>query len=347
MRIVRQRIMPRRAMRGAATVGALVAVTFGVGRAQNGAAYERGKDAFDAHQYAEAATFFAEAAKEKPQTDALLFEGKSLANIERYGEADEALRAYAAEHPDSSDTLYMLGFVLNRENKPADSLKAYTRAAQLSTPASDDLKVVAMDYVLLDDYPDAIRWMRQAVVFDPKNEQAWYGLGRCYYTQSEFREAQEAFGRALALDPGDVKAEENLGLADEMGNRPQEAENAYKAAIAMADGDAKTDQWPYLDYGSFLLEHDRAAEAVPVLQRAVKVAPQCAECHGKLGRALARTGHAGEGVNELRAAVRLAPKDPKLHYDLGRAYRAAGKMDKARAELAMSVKLYGSKDAPQ
>ena len=333
-------------MRDVGALGALAVLMLAGGWAQTGAMYERGKAAFEAHRYAEAAPLFAEAAKQEPQSDALLFEGKSLANVERYSEADAALRAYSAQHPDSADALYMLGFVLNREDKPADSLKTYTRAAQLTTPKSDDLKVVALDYVLLNDYPDAIRWMRQAVAFDPGNEQAWYGLGRCYYTQSEFKEAQEALEKALALDPRDLKAEENLGLAYEMGNRPQEAERAYKAAIALADLDPKTDQWPYLDYGSFLLEHDRPADAVPVLERAVKTAPQCAECHGKLGRALALTGRADEGIGQLRTAVSLAPKDPKLHYDLGRAYRVAGKMEEARAELAVSARLYGAKDAP-
>lgn len=331
----------RRAMLGAAALALAGLTAWG----QTGTAYERGQAAFEAHRFADAAPLFAQAAKEQPRSDALLLEGKSLANVERFPEAEVALRAYAAQHADSSDALYMLGFVLNREDKPAESLKAYTQAAQLSTPKSDDLKLVALDYVLLNDYPDAIKWMRQSVVFDPKNEQAWYGLGRCYYSQSEFKEAQEAFEKALALDPGDVKAEENLGLAYEMGNRPQDAERAYKAALALADSDARTDQWPYLDYGSFLLEHDRPVDAVPVLKRAVAVAPQCAECHGKLGRALARSGHANEGIDELRTAVKLAPKDPRLHYDLGRAYREAGRTEEARAELAVSAKLYGSKDA--
>lgn len=330
--------------RAPGTVGILALAVLS-GHAQNGTAYRHGEAAFQAHRYAEAAPLFAQAAKEEPTSDALLYEGKSLANVDRFPEADAALRAYARQHLDSADALYMLGFVLNRENKPAESLKIYTRAAQLTTPKSDDLKTVALDYVLLNDYPDAIRWMRQAVIFDPRNEQAWYGLGRCYYSQSEFKAAQESFLKALALDPGDTKAEENLGLAYEMGNRPKEAEQAYKSAVAMADTDADTDQWPYLDYGSFLLEHDRPEEAVPVLQRAVKVAPQCAECRGKLGRALARSGHAQEGVEELQRAVALAPKDPKLHYDLGRAYRAAGKLAAARTELALSAKLYGSKDA--
>ncbi len=310
-------------------------------------AYQEAQAAFAAHQYAEAASLFAKADAATPgKSDALLMEGKSLANMGQFPSAEAALQTYARQHPNSPDAQYMLGFVLNREDKPADSLNAYTRAAKLATPQSDDLKVVALDYVLLHDYDDAIRWMKQSVAFDPKNEQAWYGLGRCLYSQSEFTEAQQAFRRALELDPQDVKAESNLGLAYEMGNEPEKAEEAYEAAVVLANGDAKTDQWPYLDYASFLLEHDRPAEAIPHLEKAVAVDPQCAECHGKLGRALAETGKAKEGVEELRKAVALSPQDPKLHFDLGRAYRAAGEMDQAREELALSAKLYGSKDSP-
>lgn len=319
----------------------------GAAHTQATTADQRAEAAFSARQYAEAAALFAKAEAENPgNTDALLMEAKSRVNLGQFPQAEAPLRAYARRHPDSADALYLLGFVLNREDKPAESLNTYTQAAKLERPRSDDLKVVALDYVLLNDYDDAIRWMKEAVAFDPKNEQAWYGLGRCLYSQSEFPEAQAAFEHALTLDPRDVKAEANLGLAYEMANQAAQAESAYKAAVDLADADAQRDEWPYLDYASFLLEHDRPSEAIPLLQRAVAVAPRCAACHGKLGRALAETGKAKDGVEELRTAVTLSPEDPKLHYDLGRAYRAAGEMDEARAELALSAKLYGSKEAP-
>lgn len=308
--------------------------------------YAQGMTAFDAHQFAAAASLFAKAEAAKPGvTDALLLEGKALANAERFAEAERAFRAYSVSHPDSSDALFMLGFVLNREDKPRESLEVYNRAAKLMVPRSDDLKTVALDYVLLNDYPDAIRWMKQAVAFDPKNEQAWYGLGRCYYTQSSFPEAQRAFERALVLDPKDAKAAINLALTLEMRNQPANADRAYKQAIVLADADARTDQWPYLDYGSFLLDQGRAAEAVAPLRRAVALAPACADCHGKLGRALDETGKFEDGLKELERAVALAPKNPKLHYALGRAYRSAGMEDKSRQEMALSAKLYGAKDA--
>jgi tetratricopeptide (TPR) repeat protein len=80
--------------------------------------------------------------------------------------------------------------------------------------------------------------MKQAVAFDPENEEAWYGLGRCYYTQSAFPNAEQAFVRALALDPKDVKAATNLALTLEMRNLSKDADRQYRKAIAMADAAA-------------------------------------------------------------------------------------------------------------
>ena len=275
----------------------------------------------------------------------MLFEGKSLANIDKFAEADAVLRQYAFRHRDSADAFYMLGFVLHREDKPADSLKEYTQAAALATPKADDLRIVGLDYVLLNDYPDAIRWLEKATTIDPKNEQVWYSLGRCYYTQSRFKEAENALQRALNLDPRDAKAATNLGLAYEMDNNIAEAERSYRSSIELANADPHSDEWPFLNYASFLLEHDRAAEALPLLRRAVAINPRCADCHAKLGKALADTGKSQEAVTELSAAVALSPNDPKLHYALGHAYQSLGMHDKAKVELDLSAKLYGSRDA--
>lgn len=332
-------------MRGCALSIALVCVAVLVAHAQQAGPYSRGVAAFDAHHFADAAPLFAQAEKEDPgATDALLFEGKALVNLKRFKQADAVLQQYAARHPDSADALYMLGYVLNREDKPAESLKTYTKAAQLSTPKSNDLKIVATDYVLLNDYPDAIQWMRRAIDFDPKNESAWYGLGRCYYSQSSFSDAGRAFRKALKLDPTDPRAQINLALTLEMLNEPVKADKEYGKAIALANATRHTDQWPYLDFASFLLEEGKAAEAIPLLEKAIAIAPQCAECHGKLGRALEATGKKNAAVTELEKAVALDPRDARLHYALGHAYRSAGMMEKAKKELAKTAKMYAAKD---
>ncbi|HEX4311648.1 MAG TPA: tetratricopeptide repeat protein [Acidobacteriaceae bacterium] len=312
--------------------------------AQDADPYQQGQQAFAGGDYAKAAALFA-AASGATHSDALLLEGKSLANLGKFSQADEVLHRYVTLHPNSADGIYMLGFVLHRENKPADSLRAYTQAAALSTPQADDLRIVGLDYVLLNDFPDAIRWLKKATEFDANNQQAWYSLGRCYYSQNRFEEAERALNESLRLNPKDAKTVTNLALTYEMENRIDDAERAYRTSIQMADADPHSDEWPYLNYASFLLEHDRAAAALPLLRRTVAIAPRCADCHAKLGKALAATGSPKESIAELTDAITLSPDDPKLHYALGHVYQSLGMTDQAKAELAISAKLYGTRDA--
>jgi len=253
---------------------------------------------------------------------------------------ESSLRHELELHPESAPLLYRLGQVLRQENKPKDSLETYTRAAGLEKPNAEQLRSVALDYVLLDDYDDAVHWLQVAVSFDPKNADVLYSLGRCFYSQSRYPEAEKMFLRVLQIKPDHLKAEENLGLIYDFVNRTDEAEAALRKAVAWA-GDESKDEWPFLDLGAFLLDHDRGAEAAPFLRRAAAIAPKCVACHEKLGRSLVGTGDAAGGVKELEIAALLDPKNPKTHFQLGLAYRAAGALDKSRAEFALSQSLYG------
>jgi len=253
---------------------------------------------------------------------------------------ESALRRDLDRHPDSAPTLYKLGQVLRLENKPKESLEVYTQAARLQKPDAAQLRSVALNYVLLNDFRDAIHWLEIAASFEPRNVNVLYNLGRCYYSQGKYRDAEETFAKVLEIQPDHLKAEENLGLTYDVENRPDKAEPALRKAAEWA-GQETADEWPFLDLGTFLLAHDRAGDAVAFLQRAASIAPQCAACREKLGRAYVSTGNAGEGVKELEAAALLDPKDPKIHFELGRAYRAIGNAEKSRAEFAISQTLYG------
>src|ERR1700733_5953717 len=133
------------------------------GSAQIRGAFDRGMAEFRAGNYSSAAVLFADAETASPgATDALLYQAKSLVHLQDFAGAERALRGYLPSHPDSSDALYMLGFVLNRQNRPAESLASYTKAASIGRPRGDDLKMVGLDYVLLGDYADAIQWLKKA-----------------------------------------------------------------------------------------------------------------------------------------------------------------------------------------
>jgi len=255
--------------------------------------------------------------------------------------AEAGIRAQLSKTPASPDLLYRLALVQRQENKPKESLDTYTRAATLRKPTAAELRSVALDYVLIGDFDDAVRWLKVALTFEPRNVEVLYSLGRCLYTQNLFAEAETAYSRILQIDPDHLKAEENLGLTYDGENKPEKAEQALRVAVALADKQTKPEEWPYLDLGVFLQDQSRVQEALPLLRKAASIDPNSAVCRTRLGRALIATGEVAGGLKELQAAAALDPKSPKIHFELGHAYRDAGDLEHARSEFALSKSLYG------
>jgi tetratricopeptide (TPR) repeat protein len=320
--------------------------------AQSGDDYDRAVAEFRAGDYAPAAALFARVEAASPgATDALLYHAKALAHLQDFAGAEQALNIYVQSHHDSSDALYMLGFVLNRENRPAGSLAAYTQAAAITPPTSDDLKIVGLDYVLLDDYADAIRWLEKAVALNAANKDAWYYLGRAYYTKGRLNEAHKVFQTILDLDPSNPKAENNLGLIFETEGKPTDAIEAYRKAIAWQEQNPPASEQPYVNLGNLLTEQGRMAEAAEPLQKAVALAPNNAFCHLALGIYYRRVGRMEQARRELVRATELEPDNAVAHYQLGRFYKETHDLDCAKAEFDRTAELQsraaGAKAAPQ
>jgi len=308
--------------------------------AQSAGNYDRGLAEFRSANYAAAAKLFASTEAAFPgKTDALLYQAKSLVHLPDFWGAEKALRGYLASHNDSSDALYLLGFVLNRLDRPAESLQIYTHAATIIQPASDDLKIVGLDYVLLGDYADAIKWLEKAVQFDPQNGDAWYFLGRAYYTRARLTEAQKAFQKVLDLDPRNARAENNLGLIFETQGNPMAAMTAYRKAIAWQQGNLHPSAQPYVNLGNLLMEQGKLQEAAAPLEKAVALAPNDGFCRLRLGVSYRALGRLADAQLQLEKATQLSPGDANAHYQLGRLYTEMHEPDRAKAEFARTAAL--------
>ncbi len=308
--------------------------------AQSSSDFDRGLAEFRAGKYSSAAALFAGAEAASPgTTDALLYQAKALVHLQDFAGAEQALHVYVRSHRDSSDALYMLGFVLNRENRPSDSLASYTQAAAITRPTADDLKIVGLDYALLDDYADAIQWLEKAVVLDKKNKDAWYYLGRAYYTKARLSEARKAFQTVLDLDPSNAKAENNLGLILETEGQPAVAMEAYRKAIVWQEQNSQPSEQPYVNLGNLLMEQGQIKEAIEPLEKAVALAPNNAFCHMTLGVYYRKAGQMESAQRELMRATQLEPDNAVAHYQLGRVYKEINDVDRAKAEFERTAEL--------
>jgi tetratricopeptide (TPR) repeat protein len=308
--------------------------------AQSVNTFDRGVAEFRAGNYSSAAALFSEAEAVSPgTTDALLYRGKALVHVNDFPAAEQSLRSYLSSHAHSFDALYMLGFVLNRENRPAESLEIYTKAAALNRPTADDLKIVGLDFVLLNDYPDAIKWLERAVSFDATNRDAWYYLGRAYYTRARLGEASKAFQKVLELDPHNVKAETNLGLIYESSGEPAAAIEAYRTAIAWQENNLEPSEQPYVNLGNLLEEQGQTKDAMAPLERAVALAPNNAYCRLSLGVYYHKIARLEDAQRELERATQISPDDAVAHYQLGRVYKDMHAISRAQSEFDRTAEL--------
>ena len=150
-----------------------------------------------------------------------LAEARRQLRLNAFVEAEATVRHALVTAPNSADAQFLLGYILFREipvaccrcrgtgrSRQAEGLYRSTqqecavhlsrstrRVHAFNVPSAFDLKIVALDYILLGDYPDADKWMTKALDGDPSDEQGWY-LRRAHPVQT--RRVRPALSRRLA-----------------------------------------------------------------------------------------------------------------------------------------------------
>lgn len=299
-----------------------------------------------------------------PGDASVLAEARSLLQNGAMIEAERVVRRYLDEHPNSAEAHYLCGYIFFRETqatatqrgsvegktrqeKIKASLAEYTEGAKYSAPGAFDLKVVALDYVLLGDYGDADKWLTKSLELAPKDPDNWYFLGRAKYAENRFEEAIDAFQQCLKLNPKNIKAEDNLGLSYAGLGRNDEAIKAYQSAIAWQAEVLDKEPGPLVNLANLLIDANRTEEAVPYLVQVVEIAPSNGKAHELLGRAYEHLNQFSKAQTELEKAVELSPKNAALHYQLGQVYRKQGLKEKAKVEFGLASTLSTTRTSEQ
>jgi tetratricopeptide (TPR) repeat protein len=301
---------------------------------------------FRERRWSEAAAGFTECERMAPgTTDALLYRGKALVNLQKYDDAAAALKNYAKLHPQSDDPVYLLAYIAFREDKPKDSLQLFSDAAKLKPPGANDLMIAALDYVLLNDYAGAAHYLESSLKMNPDDIEARYHLGRVRYQQNQFDLAIAAFQEVIKRDPGNVKAHDNLGLSLQARNQIEPAIAEYRKAIELDQAAALHSEQPYLNLGALLARSNRVEEAIPLLERALQIAPREFEVHYELGKAYFDSHRFDLARQQAEEAVKVKPSDSSGHYLLGRIYQRLNRKELASEQFRLTSELIRDKNS--
>lgn len=307
-----------------------------------------------------------------------LEQAKSLIQKGHLTQAETATRRFLDGHPEAAEGHYLLGYILfdelhekyvgeerkegdsfryndnvdgelakMRDAKARESLAEFSAGARYRAASAFDLKIVALDYVLLKDNPAADKWLTVSLRLDPKDAQGWFYLGRTRYSETKYPAAIEAFEQCLKLEPRNILAEYNVGLSYEGLNQKDEAIQAYQNAIEWQTQSEIKSPEPFVYLARLYLNQNQPERAVPYLVQAVVAFPQVSLAHEELGRAYSVLHRLSEAQVELEKAVKLSPEKASLRCVLGQVYQRQGMTAQAQTEFDRCSALQNTQSSPK
>jgi eukaryotic-like serine/threonine-protein kinase len=148
--------------------------------------------------------------------------------------------------------------------------------------------------------------------------------------------------RVVSAYPADFWVNIEMGNALSQKSNSVEAVGYYRAALALRP---QTVSLRYALGGLYLGQH-RWDESIAEFEQAVRLAPENAWCHNRLGFTLAwKGGHDDEAIAQFREAVRLDANIGWSHYFLAVALERKGCLDEAVDEFREAARLLPEKRA--
>lgn len=282
-------------------------------------------------------------------------------NEHDYDRAVEVLKHGLELDPQMPSAAAMLGmsyYSLGQEDKAAP----YLEKALHVNPADDQAEMVLARVLINEQKPsDAVAHLRNVVTRSPRNQEAWYLLGKTYMQLS-----QQALAQTNEIDPNSVIAHELAGEVDESMHNYDLALVEYTKAVNLAPKAPGTHmrvanvywlqgQWAQAETefraelvndpnscmahwrlaNATLEANDSSDDALTHLDAAIARCPALMQARVDRARALIRLGRHPEALPELELAVKESPKEPSIHFLLAAVYRAQGKSADAQKEMVL------------
>ncbi len=156
--------------------------------------------------------------------------GLLLARLDRWADAEDALRHAAA---DDADAQYWRGNALVHLERPQEAAACFREALRIRPDFAEPHCYLGSILVDQGRRDEAIAHLARAIALKPDLADAHVGLGNARVAGRQLEDAVLCYRRALELDPRLLQAHVNLGNALTDLGRQEEALRAFDAALAL------------------------------------------------------------------------------------------------------------------
>jgi predicted Zn-dependent protease len=167
-------------------------------------------------------------------------------------------------------------------------------------------------------------------------------LAEADLSQGEFRRCVKDWQEALKLAPNNSKIQRNLAIAYRQTGEQEDARRLLEALVKSQPEEADLD---YL-LGDTLLSLHQPSQAIPILEKSLRLDPGLLVAESSLAKAYFETGRPKEAIPHFKAAL-PADQDGALYYDLARAYQQEGQPGLAEEMIKRYQEIRGTLARPK
>ncbi len=232
-------------------------------------------------------------------------------NSHQLGDLTTAIQLYneiLSKYPDDDQTL-LFGAVAHCQRGDYTTASAYFSRIEPASVNTDPNYYINYGLTLseLGDIQQAISLLQRGCELDPEAFEARFNLGRCYYRQHCYQEAENIFNEALKLNPEDAETLTYLGAILATNGESQNAMNFLKRAFERG---GETGFLRYIT-GSVFEKEGQTEEALNQYTRAFILDKNNIAACLSSSRMLAKQGKYQEAI--ARITDNIITNDPELY----------------------------------
>lgn len=195
------------------------------------------------------------------------------------------------------------------------------------------------------NYSDAEPLLKQVVVRDPRNYQAWFDLGFVYNALRRPEDSIDAYKKSVEAKPAVFESNLNLGLMLAKTNQP-DAEKYLRAATRLKPGDnaAQNQEIAWMALGR-LLESKDPQEALAAYRAAAVQVPSDPESHLASAPLFEKQNQFAEAEHEYQQVLAIDPKSLPALIGVARIYERGNRFTEA-GDLLRQVLSQNPNSAP-
>src|SRR5713101_594569 len=243
--------------------------------------------------------------------------------------AEKEFRTLLGLDPANRDGNYNLGLVLMAKGQPAEAIFHFQRVR----PANVETRFNLIRAFLQAHRP--AEGLKAATDLSAQNKddlQLHFTLGVLLASEKQYRPAQAELELANALRPETFEILFNLGQAYLRGNEYPKADQARAVdaldLLVRAHKLAPENTDIIFLLARVSMTQNYFEDAIPLLESGLKIAPQRADLHAALGESYFMSGKAEKAIDEFKTLIAIDPSARSYAF-MGLSYRHLGRFEEA------------------